>query len=572
MIRHKYLSMLAGATFTSVINALLIITDSLICGFFLGDTAVSAINLVTPVYDLCIFIAMIISLGIPILYSSARGRFSKEEADRIFGTGLTVCLAGGILIFIFLTLVKDSYLRHFMLSGTMSRLAGEYYSWIRFELMIMPVAEVMVETVFADGDENCAITVAAVEASSNIILSIILCRVMGIAGVGLASVIAVTLRLLVSLTHLLKKTNTLRMNLYFSFSVLRKDVHYALTDAGNYLFLAAFSYALNVFVARHFHERMMIMVSVVLIVQEFQLLFDGIGEAITPIIGVYLSENCFAGVRKVWRFATITCILESFGTMLLLIILSGRIPAIVGITDPELHRLASWGVILMTPGMVFTCYLYLLTSYYRLLDKVILSFGISALRDCLCIVPTAVAGGMIFGIEGVFGGTAAGAALAFFLSILYVCRKYGKKDLPLLLNSREEGLKSYLFELEVNQEQVIRVRDSLEQTLREAGVDRKYVIRTMLILEELLMLIYEGNGQRKVLAECALTVFPEKITMIIRDNGVKMDLTNHDRNISSLRAYIVPGLLAEWCHEEHHLIAVGFNRNCFDILVGSGPQ
>ena len=565
MIKRKYFSMLAGATFTSIINALLIITDSLICGIFLGDTAVSAINLVTPVYDLCIFIAMLLSLGIPILYAKARGRFSKEEADRIFGTGFTVCLAGGILIFIFLTLIKDSYLGHFMLSETVSRLADDYYCWIRFELLIMPVAEVMVEMVFADGDENCVIAVAVVEASSNIILSIIFCRTMGIAGVGLASVIAVALRLLVSLTHLLKKKNTLRINLCLSFPVLRKDIHYALTDAGNYLFLAAFSYALNVFVAWRFEERMMIMVSVILLVQEFQLFFDGIGEAITPIISVYLSENCFAGVRKVWRLATITCILESFGTMLLLILLSGWLPGIVGITDPELHRLASRGIIFMTPGMVFTCYLYMLTSYYRLVDKVILSFGISALRDCLCNVPIVVIGGMILGIEGVFGGTAVGAALAFFLSMLFVSIKYGKKNQPLLLNSREEGMKSYLFEMEVNQEQVIQTRDLLEQALRESGAEEKQIIRMMLMLEELLMLVYEGNGHRRVLAECALTVSPEKITLIIRDNGVQLDLTDSDRDITSLRAYIVPGLLTEWCHEEHHLMAVSFNRNCFEI-------
>ena len=49
----------------------------------------------------------------------------------------------------------------------------------------------------------------------------------------------------------------------------------------------------------------------------------------------------------------------------------------------------------------------LVTPAYNV-DKVILSFGISALRDCLCSVPVAVIGGMIIGIEGIFGGTAAG--------------------------------------------------------------------------------------------------------------------------------------------------------------------
>ena len=570
MIKKKYLSMLAGATLSSIINALLIITDTIICGFFLGDTAVSAINLIAPVYNLCIFFAMLISLGIPVLYAKARGRFEKEEADRVFGTGLTVCIAGGILVFLLLTLSRNSYLGHFMLSEDMSRLAGEYYDWIRFELLIMPVAEVLVETVFADGDEQCVVMVAVVEAVANIVLSILLCHRMGIAGVALASVIAVILRLLVGMTHLLRKTNTLRLNLHFSFSVFLRDVHYAMTDAGNYLYLASFSYALNLFVIWFFGEKMMIMASVVLMVQEFMLLFDGIGEAFTPIMSMYLSENCFAGVRKLWRLATFTCILESLGVILLLVLLSGKIPDFAGITDPELRRLASKGILLTTPGMFFTCYLYMLSSYYRLVDKVGLSFGISALRDSLCIIPAVVAGGMIFGIEGVFGGTAAGAALAFLLSMLFVGKKYGKKNLPLLLGTREKGLKSYLFELEVNPEQVIRIGKSLEQVLREEGASQRQTANMMLMQEELLMLIYEGNGQKRVLAECALTVAPEKMTMIIRDNGVTMDLTDPDKSITSFRRYIVPRLLAAWSHEEHHLMAVSFNRNCFEISRGTG--
>lgn len=572
MMKKKFLSMLAGATFTSVVNALVIITDTIICGVFLGGTAVSAVNLVAPLYNLFVFFAMFISLGIPILYAQARGRFDQDEADRVFGTGLTVCIAGGVLIFILLTAIQGSYFRHLQLSATMSRMAGDYYKWIRFELLLMPVAEVMVETVFADGDEQCIVAVAIVEALSNIILSILLSRTMGIAGVGLASVIAVSLRLLVAMTHFFRKSNTLRLNLCFSLPVLRKDIRYALTDAGNYLFLATFSYALNLFVIRRFGEEMMIMVSLVLLVQEFMLLFDGIGAALTPIMSVYLSENCFAGVRKLWRLATVTCVLESIVTILLLILLSGQIPDLAGITDPDLHRLASRGILLMTPGMFFTCYLYMLTSYYRLLDKIGLSIGIGALRDSLCIVPAVVAGGLIFGIEGIFGGAAAGAVLAFFLSMLYVWKKYGRKNLPLLLYSREEGLKSLLFEMKISPEQVIRVRDLSEKALQKAGVPRRQIIRMMLMQEDLLMLIHERNAPKKVLAECVLTVSPEKITMIIRDNGKQLDLTDPDKSITSFRGYIVPGLLAAWCHEEHHLMAVSFNRNSFEINRRTEPQ
>ena len=49
------------------------------------------------------------------------------------------------------------------------------------------------------------------------------------------------------------------------------------------------------------------------------------------------------------------------------------------------------------------------------------------------------------------------------------------------------------------------------------------------------------------------------------NNGVQLDLTDPDKSITSFRGYIIPGLLAAWCREEHHLMAVSFNRNCFEI-------
>ena len=216
MIRKKYFSMLISASFTSIINVLLIIADSIICGQMLSDTAVAAIDLITPLYTFCMFISMLLSLGIPILYSRAMGRSQKNEADLVFGTGLTVTIIGGILIFFFLTVFRDAYFSQYELSNELYLLAKDYYFWIRFEILVMPLAEVMVESVFADGDESCTLLVSIVETSTNVILSVILCRTMGIAGVALASFVAVSLRLLISLTHFLKKSNSLRVHLSFS--------------------------------------------------------------------------------------------------------------------------------------------------------------------------------------------------------------------------------------------------------------------------------------------------------------------------------------------------------------------
>ena len=97
------------------------------------------------------------------------------------------------------------------------------------------------------------------------------------------------------------------------------------------------------------------------------------------------------------------------------------------------------------------------------------------------------------------------------------------------LNEKPAEAEETPAETEVNPERVTRLRDSAERALRETGVAARQVIRMMLMLEDLLMLVYEKNGHKKVSAECALTVSPEKITLIIRDNGAQLDLTERER-------------------------------------------
>ena len=573
MIRKKYFSMLAGATFSSVINALLIIVDSIICGLMLGEDAVTAIGIVSPIYNLGVFIAMILSLGIPILYSREVGNFRRKEADRVFGTGLLTTIIGGILIFALMTVFRDAYLQQYDPSEELLLLSRDYFRWIRFELLLMPVAEVMYEMVFNDGDEVCTLIVSIVETGSNIILSVLFCRIMGIGGVALASFIAVCLRLLICMTHLLKKSNTLRLNLYFAPSVFLQSCTLSLDDASSYLSLAAFAAVLDKFVAWRFGSDMLIMAALILTIQELALVFDGVGEAISPIITIYLSEDCYAGVRKVGKLAFKTAMIEGIALTVILIVSSGWIPVLLGITDPALRYIASRGIILMSFGMIGISFMYLLASYYLLLDEILLSVSLSILSDAISPILFMLIGGMLFGIPGVFMGISVGSLMACFIALLFVSLRYGRENLPLMLADNEQGVKSYVFDLEIDPEGVVKARDRAEQILFENNIDKKTVLHSMLLIEEILMLIYDKGGEEKANGECVITVFPESISVIIRNDGEELDVADDgEMRVASLRSYILPTLINKWAQGEKqkHMMGVSFNRDGFSLDLKTG--
>ena len=115
---------------------------------------------------------------------------------------------------------------------------------------------------------------------------------MGVRGIALASFLFNCISLLLLVPHFFKKSNTLKIGVAFSFDILKKVVHYSAIDAASYLFIGILVAVLNMFVGANFGSGALILVSVISLARDFQLIFDGIGEAITPILTIYLGEKC----------------------------------------------------------------------------------------------------------------------------------------------------------------------------------------------------------------------------------------------------------------------------------------
>ena len=66
----KYYSMLLGGTLTIMVTSIMLMSDSIIAGAVIGPDAVASVTLVTPLYSLAGFFGSVISIGIPVLYST----------------------------------------------------------------------------------------------------------------------------------------------------------------------------------------------------------------------------------------------------------------------------------------------------------------------------------------------------------------------------------------------------------------------------------------------------------------------------------------------------------------------
>ncbi len=556
--------MLAGGTLTSLLVTAVLMADTFIAGLMLGEHGVAGVNLVMPIYSLASFFGLMFSLGVPILYSHHVGALQKEEADRTFGAGLLNTIIIGVLLFILLLFFGDAYLRFYGTSSEILEMARGYLKWMKFVIMLNPVYSLVSGMVYADGDETISAAADLISGVGNIILSVILGRILGIEGLGLASFISLIVAFGTLFIHLAKKGNSLRLNLYFSTDIAKEIIKYSIVDSSTYLFIAIFTFGCNRLVVYFLGSDMIFVASVIIMVRELEILFDGIGSAITPLVSLYLGEETYGGVHEIWRHAKRTERIESILVTGLILIFAPLIVQLIGVTDPQYIRIAAMELRILCLSMIFTCRQYLDSSYYIIVGKIPLGVFICALRDLVISLPLATLGTLIGGINGLGICLMLAQPISYFISVAYTKNKYGKENYPLFLADKENSKKSLFYELTISPENIIYVRDNIGKDLEQSGYSKETINKLMLLVEETLMMIHENNPQKQVLAECSV-LMDDSLKLIIKDDGIIFDLTNSDMKLNSLRSYIVSNLAQNISTQKMHFLALSYNRNVFEI-------
>lgn len=449
MMSKKFYSMLLGGTLTMMVVSIMLMSDSIIAGAVIGSDAVAGVTLVAPLYSFAAFFGSVISLGVPILYAQEMGRFNKERADRVFGLGLLLSLVVGVVLFILTSLFGTAYLRGYSPSEEILAQAQGYLSRMRFTILVLPIQTLMGAVVYSDGDETISTVASGVQGLGNIALSILLSRSMGTRGIGLASFAFNAVSFGILMVHFTKKSNSLRWNLYFSFDLVKQVVRYSIIDSSSYLFLAIFTAVLNAFISGQFGPEYLILASAITLIREFQLLFEGIGEAVGPIFSVYVGEENHKGLRESYAMANKAAIVEGIAVTLLLVLVAPFVSRFLNVADPQLARQVVTCIRLTALGSTFMSLLYLVTSYYLVIDQIALGTVACALRDVALSTGLGVLLGRLFGLYGMFIGLAVAPAIAYGLLMLYLRARYGEEDCPLLLSKVPGGDRSWIFQLVV---------------------------------------------------------------------------------------------------------------------------
>ena len=117
-------------------------------------------------------------------------------------------------------------------------------------------------------------------------------------------------------------------------------------------------------------------------------------------------------------------------------------------------------------------------------------------------------------------------------------------------------------------ERIVEMRNEVEAFLSAHGVSRETVGRIALLAEECSMALVDRHGGRakRIVAETSITVGKGNVQVVFRDTGDRSDLTDGDAHVSSLRTFVIAGLMRV-VRVRQHLNTLGCNRAMFKFKV-----
>ncbi len=556
----KFNSMLISGTFTKAVMYLMLLSDSIIAGYFIGEAGVAGINAITPVTAIVTFFGDLVSTGVGIVFTREIGAMRKRRADEIYGQGLIISIGMGLLSAVLILALRDVYFSVCGVTGDILEKALQYYRLVPVNAFLTIVIFYLEQMVYSDGDELCNNICYGFQIGGNIICSVILTNFLGMTGIILGSVIGNSLGIFTCIWHYFRKENTLHFVWHLSFKDFLLTSRYSIVDSSVYICWGLMDYVMIGFVSKHYGDSGLITLAVVVSLIEFGVVMDGVGMAMQPLIGTYFGERNHQLIRRVMKSGIRVAILEGAVATMFIWIFAKQFCALFGITGGVALPPAIAALRIVSLGFVFCSTVSLTTSYYMLIDRIGMATCIACLQNGLLYMLLPILGSLLGGINGMWAGFVAAPILTLGSALLFVYLRFGKENFPFLLKDMESEI--VVMDDVLTPEVAAALAERVENRLLSHQYPRVTANPAALFVEETGLTIFERNKHAKkpVLIELSLFFEADSVLIIQRDSGELFDLTDPDLQIQGLSSFILSELVKAHS-EKAYLVTTGYNRN-----------
>lgn len=414
-----------------VFMSLYTMVDGIFVSRFVGTQALSAVNIVYPIYNVIIAIGIMLATGGSAVIAKKLGEKKEKEAKENFSLIILVGAIIGVLILIIGLLFLKPLL--YML-GSNENLFPYCYSYAKVLLFFAPfgILQLLFQYFFVTaGKPSLGLSVTIVGGLANMILDyvFIVPLEMGILGAALATGIGIAIPAIFGLIYFTvnRKGALTIVKPKYDGKVLLHSCFNGSSEMVSNIAIAIVTFLYNIIMMHFFGEDGVAAITI-LLYSQFLLnaIFLGYSMGVAPVFSYnYGSENKKV-IKRIFRYSLWFVTLTSIVSCFLAIILAPYIIAIFAKRGSSVYQIAMDGSLLFNLNYLFAGINIFVSSLFTAFSNGKISAILSFLRTFVFIVSGLISLPMIFGVSGVWFALTVAEALTIVVSILFLIR-YRKK-------------------------------------------------------------------------------------------------------------------------------------------------
>ncbi len=528
------------ASMVSMLSAyILMLTDNVVAGQIVGDDAVAAMTLIFPIFTLILFVAYLIADGLVMMASYAQGQGDREEVNRIFSLGIILSVGCSVIFFTALFFLREEILAFWEISPELKFFAEEYYSGIIFLALLQFVSIFIYTIFFAEGMENACLIAAGAAFVVNVVLDIVLCKIIGVRGIGLSTTLGTLASILVQIYYLTGGRSQLHFKWYWSLKKTWQGIFYSFYHSVDTLCMSILPIILSMQTINYFGEEKIIIVTVAVnLLTLIIAVYTGLVDCLQPMVCQYHAENNLHSVIKTMKVGMTATVAISLIMTAAGMIFADFLPAMFGVDDEILADEAAVAMRYFLPFTTFLGCTLMFSNYYIYIEK--LNYGALIKILLLLILPCVgmIIGGQ-FSLNIFWLGVGISFAAAYLINFILTKNRAG-----LLMIDKENLSRQISYDIDATFEEVMALTKKIDDELTRRGVADKLRNKIVLCVEEFGLHAVERAGKNIFQLEFSILI-DDKITLIIRDDGEPYDvIKTANEGQFNFREFFIEGVTA----------------------------
>lgn len=383
--RVSFFPIFFAATLSALIDVMGVLLDETVIGNLFDDTAFGAVNLLGPFLTTENFVTYLLCVGGGALIVRAHGEGDHDRMRKLFSHCITSCILTGALFCAVFTLFDRPMVKLVAGGSAAYELAYEAFFWDRFTALVIPLYAFLFTYILYRGGSIFCITATLSLLGSNLILSVMLGRQMGISGVTCATLIANCIGIIILLTAFWFPRYRLGFRPYFDLRTLLEIFKLGLGESSIFISQIIVEASINAVSLQLHSIRGLAVASVVLNLYEMvAYVSEGISEYETVAINEYVGQNNEAGFNDSKRVTIRSAVIEGVVFAVLFMALAPFIPDLFGIDDPETVSIAASAVRILAISPVFICLDRILAVFYQYTGRIARCVAVFILAWGIC--------------------------------------------------------------------------------------------------------------------------------------------------------------------------------------------